>query len=415
MPKSRTSARKRSRRAVRKRRRSSPRVHAPASIEATLADLAHEIRTPLTGILALGELLATSGLGERERGWANAIKSTAEHLAMLTSLIVDAARSDAKGLTLRRELIRPKRFAQGLAASLAGRAEAKGLEAETNVSSELPEAVIGDPLRLRAAMENLIDNAVKFTERGSVRLEVTCKQVRRGKVQLRFTVSDTGIGLTAAEIRRLFRPFTQANKQIARRYGGAGLGLAAVKRVAEAMQGDLTVAAEPGGGSRFRLAVVVDRVADAPGATPAKEAATRAASVHPLDILCVEDNPYGRVVLNTMLTELGHRADFVGTGAAAIDAVAHRPYDVVLMDVTLPDIDGVEATRRIRALPGSQGRIAIVGVSGRAKAADEAAGRAAGMNGYLTKPLSPSGLTQVLGSLEVARMEPTGRREAPGR
>ncbi len=135
--------------------------------------------------------------------------------------------------------------------------------------------------------------------------------------------------------------------------------------------------------------------------------------MHPLDILCVEDNPYGRVVLNTMLTELGHRADFVGTGAAAIDAVAHRPYDVVLMDVTLPDIDGVEATRRIRALPGSQGRIAIVGVSGRAKAADEAAGRAAGMNGYLTKPLSPSGLTQVLGSLEVARMEPTAGAKRP--
>ncbi len=400
MPKPKTSARKRPRRAIRKRRRVAPRVRAPAIIEATLADLAHEIRTPLTGILALSELLATSGLGERERGWANAIKSTAEHLAMLTSLIVDAARSNAKGLTLRRELIRPRRFAQVLAASLAGRAEAKGLEAETNVSSELPEAVIGDPLRLRAAMENLIDNAVKFTERGSVRLDVSCKPVRRGKVQLLFTVSDTGIGLTAAEIRRLFRPFTQANTQIARRYGGAGLGLAAVKRVAEAMDGDLTVAAEPGGGSRFRLAVAVDRVADAPGATPAQEAATRAASVHPLDILCAEDNPYGRVVLNTMLTELGHRADFVGTGAAAVDSVAHRPYDVVLMDVTLPDIDGIEATRRIRALPGAQGRIAVVGVSGRASAADEAAGRAAGMNGYLTKPLSPSALTQVLGSLK---------------
>jgi signal transduction histidine kinase len=149
-----------------------PQAPRARAIEAALADIAHEIRTPLTGILALSELLATSELGERERGWATAIKNTADHLALFTSLIVDAARADARGLVLRRELIRPRRLADALAASLAARAEAKGLAAETNISGELPEAVIGDPLRLRAALENLIDNAVKFTERGSVRLDV---------------------------------------------------------------------------------------------------------------------------------------------------------------------------------------------------------------------------------------------------
>src|SRR5215472_9181844 len=201
------------------------------AVEATLADIAHEVRTPLTGILALGELLATSELGARERDWATAIKSTAEHLALLTSLIVDAARADAKGL-----------------------------EHGGDISTTLPEAAIGDALRLRAALENLIDNAVKFTERGSVRLKAAGERGARGKVRLVFTVTDSGIGLTGAEIKRLFRPFAQANEQIARRYGGAGLGLTFVKRIAKAMGGDLTVKSESGRGSRFRMRVTVDKV-----------------------------------------------------------------------------------------------------------------------------------------------------------
>jgi CheY-like chemotaxis protein len=143
------------------------------------------------------------------------------------------------------------------------------------------------------------------------------------------------------------------------------------------------------------MGITVDKVAEAP--LPSDAAAARDAPVRSLAVLCVEDNPYGRVLLNTILAELGHRADFVGTGAAAVEAVAHGSYDVVLMDVTLPDFDGVEATRRIRALPGRAGRVPIIGVSGRANA--EATGRAAGMDGYLTKPLSPSALTQVLGSV----------------
>lgn len=392
------SARRRVRRSRGKRQPRSPVLH-PRVIEATLADLAHDIRTPLTGILALGELLATSELRERERGWATAIKTTAEHLAMLTSLIVDAARADAKGIVLRRDLIRPRRLTEAVAATLAARAETKGLKAEADIG-ELPEAVIGDPLRLRAALENLVDNAVKFTERGSVRLEAASAPAGRRRMRLVFTVTDTGIGLKPAEIKRLFRPFSQANETIARRYGGAGLGLAFVKRIAKAMNGDLAVASAPNGGSRFRLTVVVDAVTDVAAVQAGSTtAAAPAAPVRPLHILCAEDNPYGRVVLNTILTELGHRADFVGTGEAAINAVAHGTYDAVLMDVTLPGIDGIAATRRIRELGGDTGRVPIVGISGRGNSSDEAVGRAAGMDGYLTKPLSPSALTQALGAL----------------
>jgi CheY-like chemotaxis protein len=395
-----TSARRarQGKRAVRRRREPASSVRA---IEATLAELAHEIRTPLTGILALGELLTTSELGERERGWAAAIKTTAEHLAMLTSLIIDAARSDAKGLLLRRELIRPRRLAQALGVALSARADAKGLASEIAIAADLPEGVIGDPLRLRGALENLIDNAVKFTERGSVRLEVAGANAARGRVCLAFTVSDSGIGLAAAEIRRLFRPFAQANDETARRFGGAGLGLAFVKRIAKAMGGDLKVTSKPGGGSSFRLTATFDLVAAAADAADREGvSAVRATPpLRPLHILCAEDNPYGRVVLNTILTELGHRADFVGTGTAAVEAAARGGYEVVLMDVTLPGLDGIEATRRIRALDRPAGGVAIIGISGRANAVDEAAGRTAGMDGYLVKPISPAALTRLFESV----------------
>ena len=256
---------------ARRARRGKPAAPRRRAIEATLAELAHEIRTPLTGILALGELLITSDLGARERGWASAIKSTAEHLAMLASLIVDAAHADAGRLVLRRELIRPRRLAEALAASLAARAEAKGLKAEVAIAPDLPDGVIGDALRLRGALENLIDNAIKFTERGGVRLDVAAEPAARGRARLVFTVSDSGIGLSPAELRRLFRPFAQANEGIARRYGGAGLGLAFVRRIAKAMGGDLTVVSKPGGGSRFRLCAVFDQVVAAGEAEGAAE------------------------------------------------------------------------------------------------------------------------------------------------
>jgi CheY-like chemotaxis protein len=255
--------------------------------------------------------------------------------------------------------------------------------------------VIGDSLRLRAALENLVDNAVKFTERGTVRLDVTGDDLKRDRLRLTFTVTDSGIGLSAAEIKRLFKPFAQANQTIARRFGGAGLGLSYVKRMARAMGGDLTVTSERGSGSRFQFSVVVTKVA-ASDSTTAGDPGMHATPTRSLAVLCVEDNPYGRVVLNTILTELGHRADFVGTGEAALDAVASGSYDAVLMDVTLPGINGFETARRIRALPLPAGAVRIIGISGRAQGADAASGRAAGMNDYLSKPLSPSALSAAL-------------------
>ncbi len=379
--------------ARRRRRRRAPPVRVS---EASLAAYAHDIRTALTGILALGELLASSNLGERERRWAFSIKGSAEHLAALTSLMIDAAKADAGALRLQEELFRPRRLIEVLGDSLAARAAAKGLGAEVTVAADVPELLVGDAIRLRAALENLIDNAVKFTERGGVRLDVRAGRATRGRVRLVFTVTDSGIGLKPAEIKQLFRPFAQANVEIARRYGGTGLGLAVVKHLGKLMGGDLTVSSRYGRGSSFRLSAVL-AIATAAAAANAPQQPP-AAPAPPLAVLCAEDNPYGRVILNTILAELGHRADFVGSGEEAVAAV-ERGYDVVLIDVTLPGIDGRETARRIRALAGTAALTPIIGISGRSETGDEDAARRAGMNAYLRKPISPSALREALAAV----------------
>lgn len=406
---SRRLPRKRSGPAGKVRERSTKAV-APDVVQAALAAFAHEVRTPLTGILAISDLLATSDLGERERRWADTIKAGAEHLASLATLFVDAARTGKGtgrgGSTLRQDLFDLRTLARSAGDSLAGRAAAKGLQAEVEISDKLPGLVVGDPVRLRAALENLIDNAVKFTDQGGVALAVEpwrpakakAKAKGKGRVGVSFAVSDSGIGLTMAEIKRLFRPFTQANVTIASRFGGAGLGLSSVKQLARAMGGDITVAPRRGGGATFTLTVSLDatgsdKSSKAKGGGPEAVAGLR--------VLSVEDNPFGRVVLNTILTELGHQAEFIGRGEDAVGRLAQGGFDAVLMDMVLPGIDGIEAIRRIRALSTPLARIPIIGVSGRGE--DEAASRAAGADAFLVKPVSPRALATAL--LEATRHE----------
>ena len=361
------------------------------AMEAALAGIAHDIRTPLTGIVALAELLSASDLGARERGWADAIKSGADHLAQIATLLVDAVRADAKGLVIRDEPFSPRLLAESVGEALAARAGSKAVAVETLIG-DLPALVSGDALRLRAALENLADNAVKFTADGSIKFSVGAKKAARGRLRLTFTFTDTGIGLSSAEVKRLFKPFVQANDDVARRYGGAGLGLVFVRRIARAMGGDLTVTSKRGKGSTFTLATLVDPIND----TASTETTARGGGRSQLTLLCAEDNPYGRVVMNTILKALGHRVDFVESGEGAVKAAARGGYDAVLMDVALPDIDGLEATRRIRALPGKAGGVPVIGISGRDGANDDKAAREAGMSFYLTKPVSPSKLVEAL-------------------
>jgi two-component system, sensor histidine kinase len=371
----------------------------PGMVEAALAAFAHEVRTPLTGILAISDLLATSGLGERERRWVDTIKAGAEHLASLATLFVDAAKSANGEPAVQQHMFDLRALARSIGDSLAGRAAAKGLRSSVDISENLPSLVVGDPVRLRAALENLIDNAVKFTEQGQVALKVSAKRGLKGKVGAAFAVSDSGIGVTLVEIKRLFRPFSQANVSIASRFGGAGLGLWSVKQLARSMGGDIVIAPRRGGGTTFTLTVALARAKAAKAVNGSVVTDLPAASLPAMRILSVEDNPFGRVVLNTILAELGHQAEFIGLGEEATERIGRGEFDAVLMDMVLPGIDGVEAIRRIRALSAPLGRIAIIGVSGRGD--DEAASRAAGADAFLLKPVSPRALATAL--LEATR------------
>jgi CheY-like chemotaxis protein len=365
-------------------------------VEEALAVFAHEVRTPLTGILAISDLLATSELAERERRWVDTIKAGAEHLASLATLFVDAAKDRHGGSAIREDLFDLRALARNAGDSLAGRAAAKGLQAEVTISEHLPSLVVGDPVRLRAALENLIDNAVKFTEAGRVALEAAPARAAKGRVGVAFAISDSGIGVSLAEIKRLFRPFSQANVSIASRFGGAGLGLSSVKQLARGMGGDIKVAPHSSGGTTFTLTV---SLASATGTQADADEALMAVAIPPLRLLGVEDNPFGRVVLNTILNELGHQAEFIGRGEAASGRIAQGGFDAVLMDMVLPGIDGIEAIRRIRSLAPPFGRIPIIGVSGRDD--DELASRAAGADAFLLKPVSPRALATAL--LEATR------------
>ena len=369
-------------------------------VEAVLAAFAHEVRTPLTGILAISELLATSELNERERRWVDTIRANADHLAALATLFVDAARSRTAGLSLGKDFFDLRALARTAADSLSGRAAAKGLNASVALRDDLPQFVMGDAVRLRAALENLIDNAVKFTASGDIGFGAGLVTLSKGKATVRFTISDSGIGLSVAEIKRLFRPFSQANISIAQRFGGAGLGLSSVRELARAMGGDVTAAPRKDGGTVFTMTASFplasgtdDAAADRDDAAPGAPLALR--------ILSVEDNPFGRVVLNAVLNELGHQTEFIGRGENAGERLAQGEFDVVLMDMVLPGINGVEAIRRIRALDAPHGRVAIVGLSGRDE--DEQAALAAGADAFILKPVSPRALAQALAKVVRAR------------
>ena len=368
-----------------------------------LANMSHEIRTPMNAIMGMNRLALATDLTPRQRGYLEKVEASSRHLLAIVDDVLDVSKIEAGKVVLEQGEVVVRRVLDDVKTLTGGACADKGLALTVDVAGDVPPTVLGDALRLRQVLVNLVGNAVKFTERGGVRVAVTRHPSRAGEVGLRFAVRDTGIGLDEAQQRRLFQAFTQADPTITRRYGGTGLGLAICKSLVELMHGEIGVESRPGAGSTFWFTARFGRARFAPAphehARPAGATAAAAGALPDLDpsarILMVEDNALNQEVANGLLSELGLSATVVGDGRAALEALRRDGFDLVLMDVQMPVMDGMTATRRIRADDRLRD-LPVVAMTAGALASDRAACLAAGMNDVVTKPIDADDLRRAL-------------------
>ncbi len=368
-------------------------AEAAAAKSRFLANVSHEIRTPMNGIVGMARLLQETPLSRDQREYADIIVGSARALLRIIDDLLDSSKMEAGAFELEAVDFEPRRVVDEVVRLLRPEAEAKRLTLSATVDPAVPDEARGDPGRLRQALVNLVGNAVKFTERGAVTvLAETVEKAADGWV-LRFEVRDTGIGIDPAAQERLFKPFSQADASTTRRFGGTGLGLAISRRLIELMGGRVDVVSAPGAGSTFAFTV---KLAPPAGVAASGPPAAVARGGRRGRVLVAEDDVVNQKVTAHMLEHLGFDADVAASGEEAVEAVRRRRYDVVLMDGQMPDMDGFEATARIRAFEGPVRRTPIVALTASAMRGDRERYLEAGMDDYVAKPMSPEQLAAVL-------------------